>query len=165
MKQIIKIINGLIVKNNKMYVKMTLEEVRGALKDEDAMLPDEVLMKMINKHNKLMDMQKLPLIDDDVSPKELVDFIYGYDGFFYDIDIIDCSQLVIYILHALKWLDSDEASEVSIQVKDINYGVEYIKYVEKLFMLFESAGNTPSTIYLKSILFQYCDNIGFNQPV
>ena len=133
MKKIIKAVNELITLNNKCYRHKTYEEFEWY---EQHMSKERVL-EMLNLINDIIDKRKIRYIDDDVTPDELVKIMYGIAVYFKSLDVDFPNYLINKLLESVP---ADERNEG-----------HWAKEVERIYLLFDSANNSPACIKLRTM--------------
>ena len=150
MKLIIKCANELIVDYNKELV---------AKKKNSLLFPAEQ-QKYIDDINKLVDKCKLPLIDDDVTPDDLIDYICGLqesglikgedEG--YEIDFLESLQSKVFNEMVQSILESNPLTQEILAYLDIK--VVYA-YIDKWATIFDSAKHPNDCHFILRNYFEH----------
>lgn len=165
MKKIIKAVNKAIEQYNDYYTHVMDEMPSTYSADPD--LTEEDMVRLTEGLKSIMKKRTMPLVDDDVSPKELVGKIAGLneiignlvepdmEGLYGEERLMYPDPFILYILVELAKEPNNDFF--------IKYGDELTltRPLERLYDLFESAGDTMECLILRRKIEDMFRYIGF----
>ena len=161
MKKIIKAVNNAIEKYNDYWIHI-MDETPTTYD-----LAEEDVVRVMEEVKSIMKKRAMPLVDDDISPKELVGKIAGLneimgdlvepdmEGLYGQERLIMPDQFILYVIIELAKEPNNDFF--------VEYGDELTltRPLERLYDLFESAGDTIECLILRRKIEDMFQYIGF----
>ena len=165
MKKLRKILNEMILEANDMYPTEVSEEMLNSLINDLGFSQTEA-DDFAKKYNTILKEIKYPLIDDDVSPSELLeifDSMLPHEG---DTDALVSSVEIMTVTVPQSIMTNVLAFLGDVKEEDDEdvYKYKLVKGSSALYDIFEIVGMTPSCVRVRAELERIIRPLGFKSP-
>ena len=163
MKKLRKILNEMILEANDMYPTEVSEEMLNSLINDLGFSQTEV-DDFAKKYNTILKEMKFPLIDDDVSPSELLEIFDGILAYKGDTDALESSVEVMGAVPGIMMKVLAFLGDIKEEDDEDVYSYKLLKGSSALYDIFEIVGMTPSCVRVRAELERIITPLGFKSP-